>query len=52
MPKNRLYEKTSRGVDYPPWLAFLWGNLDYTKTMAVVKVSFLLNNLGDRFAEH
>ena len=33
MGKNWQNEKTSRGVENPPWLAFLWGNVDYTKAI-------------------
>jgi hypothetical protein len=44
--------KKTSGLELNPiLLAFLWGTVDYTWTMAVVKVTFLLNDYGDRIAE-
>ena len=48
----QLRKQKTRGIFLErPLLAFGLGNADYTKAMALVKVTFLLNNYGDRIAE-
>ena len=46
---NRKDEKNLFWKD--PCSPSFWGKPDYTRAMALVKVTFLLNNLGDRIAE-
>jgi hypothetical protein len=51
MQKNWPNEKTSRRSKDHPGSPSVGGNSDYTKTMLKGKVTFLLINSSDRFAE-
>ena len=49
--ERSLMKKTSGLAECQSGLVFLWGKSDYTRTLSMVKVTFLLNNYGDIIAE-
>jgi hypothetical protein len=50
-PSQRCNKRRARNFLERSLLAFLGGKTDYTEVILQVKVTFLLNNYGDRIPE-
>ena len=49
---GQLRKQKTRGIFLERFLlAFVLGKVNYTRAMALVMMTFLLNNYGDRIAE-